>query len=1257
MALRRLTLALIASTATLAGAGYLVYQALALQGQGTLAQAPLNIQSSITPAFMMAIDDSGSMMFQNQFPGNDGKGCWNRDSARQPYSFFYTSGASAGQLRVSGGTCAFAYSYGAHYRLADSGTNNNYVGIPPVDSLGFARSPEFNPAYFDPFITYAPWLDSLGNSYPNITPTNAPIDPSGKVLTSKIDLTVDLRSTDTASNNGLLSSKFRVLTGMTLPAGTGYQTRDTDGCDSGRLPGGGIWRTLASDYVATANCDVFIAHYLPTFYLKAATPVPAGYENVARLLVRDACGPGCDMYRYTIRSSDASAMQNFANWFSYYGNRHKSLIAGLTHSMNSVNKLRAGYFRISQYNSYGYSSDPKNNANSRVTMRDLSIQADKNSLFTDILRAPSWNATYNRQAVYAAGRQFTRTDNGAPVQLACQKNAVMLFTDGYSNGGSKDVGNVDGTMGVPFEDGNSNTLADIASLWYLNDASGKSPIRPDMRSNAVPVPAGCPSSDPRLDCQANQHVNFYGVTLNGRGALFNPDMTQDAYTDSSIYSNWPAMQDDNRSTIDDIWHAATNTRGRLVNARTPANIIDAVKSVLRAVGEGATPSGSIAMTGSRIGADSLAVVPFYETRNEGTDWYSTLTAQAVTTDDVTGMVAYTNKWEASTKLPSAASRQSTVWYADSRNTVRQFKSSNLSLNDLCDDPVAGMSLCSAATLTAKTGATIAQAVDYLLGDTSGEVRNGGRLRDRTGVLGDIINSTPVIVSPSADYGYRSLSSSGTSDYLNYAGYLTAKKNGAAPTMVYVGANDGMLHAFHGETGVETFAYVPSTSRGHMGNLLFPYESGAAGQTFEHRYFVDGPITVSDTFYSGRWNTTLVGSAGAGGKSVFALDVTNPTSFSANKRLWEINAQTSPAAQRNYIGNVLGRPIIVPIKTSAGVVSWKAIFGNGYGSANGVAALFVVDINSGNAQVITAEESGAPAGANGLGNIVVTDLWGGSGLTSRTRDGFADTVYAGDQKGALWKFDLRSATPANQTVPVFVAADPTNPADRQPIVGGLTAALGSGGGTMIYFGTGSFSFEGDADPSNNQIQTLYGINDLSAAGSLSRSDLQAQTILSSSETTRITSTNSMSLGAKGWYINLPAGERFVGYPEIANGVVFFPTYDPNSAAGCTGRGTNFLYGLNALNGSAALARASIGSPTGDTFAVGTGATRLNTGGSAPVKDVAVMTSPRLQPLSATATPAEITDALAAKCSIALKTSGALPLYMPRPCGRQSWRQVR
>lgn len=1237
-----------AGLAVLGSMGYLVYSAYAVQGQGTLAQAPLNIQANIQPAFVMTVDDSGSMTFETLFPARDGQGCYSSGS------FF----SAPGELRTSG-TCAYHHLIphsGSRYRI---GTTR--YAIPPLDLFGFARSPDYNPQYFAPDVDYDPWVNQDGSTFPNASLTAARVDPRD---TSP---TVNLFATREEGGSAVLH--FRALTGMVIPANTRYYKSANCG---GLLGNTGQWVSRNSDQTLTANCEIGISYYPATFYLPTATSAPVGFDTTKRSTVVNGCGTGCDLYKYEIRSENyslagayAAAAQNFANWFTYYGNRNRAMVSGMTQSLLDINNMRVGYFRINQNASF---DNPIGSATERVTMRDMAVGADRTALYSDLLALPASGGTPNRQAVNAANLQFTRTDAGAPVKLACQKNAVMLFTDGYSNGDGPTVGNNDSGMGAPFADGNSNTLADIATRYYLNTngsvGAGGTTLLP-LANEKVPVPAACSlaNPDPKLDCQSNQHVNFYGITLGARGELYVPNASgvyPDPYLTPAVYNNWPARENDNPSTVDDIWHAAVNTRGEFINARTPRDITEAMRRILASVGGGETPSGTIALTGSRVGTGSLSVVPTYTSANNGTDWFSTLTAQTVSADPITGALQYTSAWEAAAQLPAAGSRKILVGKTTTGvvPTVGTFNSTTVSLNDLCNDALsrcvgtgAGRNAISGAGLGLEI--TLDNAINYLRGDQALETATKP-LRKRTNRLGDIVNSSPLVSSPINDYGYRSLqgATAGTYNPYNYDAYLTAKKT--RRPMVYAGANDGMFHAFDGVTGVEQFAYVPATSLGHMGNLLFPYKAADKNdQVFSHRYYVDGPVTVSDAYYGGTWKTVVVGTAGAGGRGVFALNVSDPASFAASSVLWEVNDRVSTTAIKNNIGHVLGKPVIVPVKIGT-VVQWKAIFGNGYDSINKTASLFVVDIATGAVTTIGASEASQP-GPNGLGNIIVLDRFVGS-TTSAGSDGYADTVYAGDQNGAVWKFDLRSSSPAALTVPFFVSTD--SGGARQAIIGGFEAAAGPGAGVILYFGTGSFSFVNDA--SDKQVQSLYAVLDQGVA--VDRSQLHQQTVVSDALGVRTTSVTPIPAGKKGWYIDLSvggvaSGERFVGNPRLESGVIFFPTFDPNTTDSCATGGTNRLYGLSALSGAAALSAVRVGSPTGTQPGSGTGALSLNTTGSSPVKDVAVWVAPRLGPLASTATAAEVAAALESRCSMVIQVAGADPVYIPRPCGRQSWRQVR
>ncbi|WP_115513315.1 pilus assembly protein [Xanthomonas arboricola] len=1293
---RRIFRTAIVSATVLAVGGYFVYNLIAAQGQGTLAQAPLNNANSIPPAFIMAVDDSNSMTFERIFKGGDGRLRWTGTS------FFSSAGTffDASQACASNSADCYLYLY------PHSGYNAAYTpgdALPPLDIFGFARSPTYNASYYNPEVLYSPWtLPPKSQPGPTLWDDAKfgaarvdPRDPSiyGNEFSAGYFTIYDLRYRE--GNDEF----FQFLTGMTIPAGARYRssarscnTFNNQGVpnNNGLPSSNGNWTTLASAVTVVANCQVQIGYVPATFYLPEAAPAPVGYltSNLNRPIIQNACGPGCNMRRYQILSQNYGnidsyneASKNFANWFQYHRNRILAVVGSETRALATVEKMRVGYFTI--------------NNRVNVTMYDVDVESEIFSLYDRVYKLRPLGGTPNRTAVDYLGKQFLRVGAGAPVLRACQKNGGMLFTDGYTNStdavtgyaNADSVGTVD-FPAVPFADDYSNTIADIAASYYSGTStplvSGQG-----FQAGLVPVDDKCATlskTSPdwkRLDCQKNLHMNFYAITLGAQGNIYevNQSATTDPYTNAP---NWNANGDpndgDDGRVIDELWHATVNGRGQFINAKSPAEVTAAMQRVLSAASAPSSPSGTLALTGARIGAGSLSVAPEYQIKNNGTDWSSKLKASQASVDPDTREARFTQLWEASERIPAPSARN--VFFDDGAG-VRKFDGTTISLSGLC-----GLSrtLYPARTLClekdlADLGATAATAASYLLGDQSGEIKQQGKFRDRTTVLGDIVNSAPLISAPVDDYGYRSLGGTlGTT----YTSYLNSKR-ASQGYMVYAGANDGMLHAFDGGInssgtvtgtgGRERFAYIPATSYGHMGNLLLPYQA-TKGTTpsFDHRYFVDGPLAVGDTYYSNSWKTTLVGTTGAGGRGVFALDVTNPGTFGSASRLWEINDLSGDATVRSNIGHVLGKPVIVPVRASNGAVSWKAIFGNGYDSASGKAVLFVVDIGAGATPVVRMIEATEPgnaiSGRNGLGNIIVLDRVDNltvdpSGKPARTRDGYADTVYAADLRGAIWKFDLTS-TATTVTVPTFTTGTYVEGGltYRQPITGGLQAASGENGGVLVLFGTGSFSFESDTLASAAQhTQSLYGFTDITdgvISAAVTRASLTSYSVTTAAgggvRTLQLGASPTVSLG---WYVDLPAGERFVGYPELVSGILFMPTYAPLAASsGCSTDGVNWLFGLNPRTGVGALSGVRMASVSGSTLATGSAGISLNTGGNAPVKDVGVSVVPRLEPK---ANPKDGSAAPAVPagsgCWMVVNVAGAAPMYVPYPCGRQSWRQIQ
>ncbi len=1192
-----------------------------------IAQSPLFLSTRVKPGFLMVIDDSGSMNWETLFAAADGEGVWGRDNTSSPYSFF----ANNGIVRQSGsGDFLQLFPYSG--RATDRNT------IPATPNFGFARSPQFNPAYYDPSVFYEPWRNADGTNQANSSITAAPVDRlpvSGTTFNLTANRAVSTNTTD----------RFDYRTGMVIPAGTRYHLGGNS-C-SGVSGPTSSWLVAASNMTVTAaSCTIAIDYFPATYYLTTNTSPDGNTAPVA--FANQPNATPTTLYRYEIKPANYSstaaynaAIQNFANWFSYYRTRHLAVRGGISIALTGVDFLRTGLFTI-------------NSLTNPVVMRDLALATDRGALYSTntggIFRTPGNGGTPNRQAVNHAGTQFQRTGSTAPVQLACQVNAAMLFTDGFSNNNSVAVGNVDGSMGAPFADGNSDTMADIASKYYLAN------IRPDLEAGKMVVPSLCNNTnpDPRLDCRRDPHMNFYGVTLGSFGNVFGVDAaaTADPFINTPA---WPSMQNDNRTTVDDIWHGTVNTRGKMLNANTPQAITTAIRDVINAVLDSAQDSGTLALTGARVGANSFTVAPSFSVGNNGTDWSGRLTAFRVNADGGVG----TQLWEAASQLPNspttAASRKVFVATVPGGSTrsITDFLAGNLGATATAQ--FAAMGITPTDIAVNFPTATPTQVVDYLRGDPSLELPTPGPFRERTTRLGDIVGSTPEISSPRDDFGYGSTLPGTLAT--SYQTYLTNKAS-VAP-MVYVGANDGMFHAFNGGNGREEFAFIPNASLKRIGAL--------ASRRYDHRYYVDGPVTVADTRLGGSWGTVVVGTGGAGTRSVFAIDVTSPTSVSATKVLWEINDSVDPD-----MGFALGRPQVLPV--SGG--QWVALVPNGYNSGSENAALFVIDIQSGQILKKLVPNDGSTE-ANGLGNIVALD---------NDSDGFADTVYGGDLLGNVWKFDLSSSSASSWNVafggkPLFTATDSAGV--PQAITGGFDVTSGPGGNNMLLFGSGRFFVNGDnAVAITHQVETFYAVlDDGSPVGSAGRDALVAQTITSEQNVSvpnpspppatidgvvrNITQRSPDFSTQRGWLLDLvvgsttPKGERFVGNPRVQNGKVFFTTFEPQGDA-CTPGGNNFLYGLDAITGGAALNQVSIGDPKADAICTSCGGIKILEG--APVRDtiLTVPTPPSIAGLDCDLSnpscvpPDE--NAPVERCTLVLQTPGGQPIFLPRACGRQSWRQL-
>ncbi|MBQ0917530.1 hypothetical protein KBW71_03680 [Hydrogenophaga aromaticivorans] len=458
-------------------------------------------------------------------------------------------------------------------------------------------------------------------------------------------------------------------------------------------------------------------------------------------------------------------------------------------------------------------------------------------------------------------------------------------------------------------------------------------------------------------------------------------------------------------------------------------------------------------------------------------------------------------------------------------------------------------------------------LSYIRGVRTKELKNGGTLRDRNPatVLGDIAHSSPFYVKDS--------------------------------NTVFIGANDGMLHAFDSQTGVERFAYIPSAVTARLKNLT------QVGFDTSHEFFVDGDIAVSNKSQTAGVNY-LVGALGRGGKGLYGLDVTNPASFDGADVLWEYFSTTD-----NDLGYMLGRPVIAQLQNGA----WAVIVGNGYNSTDQKAVLYVFNLATG--ALIQKIDTGV-AGDNGLAT---------PGLILDSA-GKVTTAYAGDLKGNVWKFNLNSSASsgwsvANSGLPFFTATSASG--GVQPITAPITVTqklvpdyTGDPhvGKWFVHFGTGS-DFR-TSDPGNTDQQSWYGLVDNGSP--VARTDLlltpgfeDVGTIAGkAARSFKEIDADAMEL-KKGWAVDLIApGERMVTasrFYQLAEPVLVASSVIPVEDV-CKPGGTGFLNAINPFTGGR-LAKPIFdfdddGSFTDDTFADGDFAGSIDLGVGKPGEPVLI-----------------------------------------------------
>ncbi|MGH1485089.1 MAG: pilus assembly protein [Cellvibrionaceae bacterium] len=628
--------------------------------------------------------------------------------------------------------------------------------------------------------------------------------------------------------------------------------------------------------------------------------------------------------------------------------------------------------------------------------------------------------------------------------------------------------------------------------------------------------------------------------------------------------------------------------------RNPAQLENSFATILGDITSGGSATGA-SFSSSRITEDTLLFQSTFNTES----WTGDLEAFLIASD---GSIDQSNPvWSAADKLvsqsPSSrniltynseASTKQGVVFASPAN-VASLQASEIS-QSMVDD------LLTEVPTGVDNGTYLDGIINYIKGDTSAEVRNitvsslfsfRNRLdeNDQPFTLGALVHSTPEYMGDPSEPYPDLISGDETKPYSSF-------NPGRSSPVVFVGANDGMMHAFDASPtsagGVEVFAYIPSFLSNSLYNL--------ADKDYEYQAYVDGPITVRDVFINGNWRSYLVGATRTGGKGIYVLDVTNPSTMNTSNVIGEFT--------HSDLGATFSTPQIVKMNNN----KWAAVFGNGYNnSGDGEAKLFILyldaDFSNGLTEgteyrILETKTGPLSAGScsltkdcNGLSSPTVADLDG---------DFVVDRIYAGDLYGNMWAFDVSSTSEGSwgsayggsSPTPLFSACrSPCSASDRQPITSAPQIQLHparrssqTAPNVLVYFGTGQYmAVDDDQDQS---VQTFYSIWDtgVSTNSNLTFNDLNQQSFTASgtgeidvvSTPVKYTATRGDAEGGFGWYINMDGsstsgffnGGRVVINPILIGEIIFFAVTVPEvEEFSCTPGGDSYLVALNAFDGSA------------------------------------------------------------------------------------------
>ncbi len=885
--------------------------------------------------------------------------------------------------------------------------------------------------------------------------------------------------------------------------------------------------------------------------------------------------------------------QNFANWFSYHRTRILMMKTAVGRAFMQFDaRMRIGY---------STTSDTTVDA-SRIgflPIRDFDA-AQRQAFYDKLYAVVPVSGTPLRGALAKAGQLYAGTLlHGAqdPVRYACQQNYTLLSTDGYWNtdgesatygprtlDGRSEVGNQDQHLPRPMFDGSphananpsaaarTNTLADVAAYYANTDLRqprfGNCGTGTDLCENNAALPG--------RSADGHQRMITHTLGLGANGTLRYCD-DYDTASDGDFRAivdgklDWPdPILKSGGERIDDLWHAAVNGGGRYFSARSPDTLARALGAAMSAIRAGSGAASSVATSSQQpvSGDDGL-----YAARYRSVYWDGELDAQRLVFTE--GKLTVQPLWSASAQLDSRADHDSDtrvllIPSATSANGLKPFRWSAMDAGEqafftgLCPGTAARrLTQCTTLPAAWQADAGGRQLVDYLRGQRAHEDRPDHALRlfrSREHLLGAVIHASPLYVGrPPFRYADD-----------NYGEFRELVASERTP-MVYLAANDGMLHAFHADTGDERWAFLPSAV---LPSLWHVADSQWAN---DFHYLHDGTPVAGDICPSvpatactaNQWRTILIGALGAGGRAYYALDITQPEQPAL---LWQFDVSDDAD-----VGLAMGRPIITKRRDGR----WVVVLASGHanrspGSGRGV--VFVLDAWQGRVLSRIDTGAGSPAAPAGLAQL---NAWIDSAL-----DNTAERLYGADLLGNVWRVDI--GTDGGGTAGTTATAGSTGMPGSATLLARLDHdsrpqavttrpelslhRIGNRQFALVTVATGKLL--GLSDLGDASVQSIYTFRDdlgSTGLGRLQGSPRMLKQVLATAGTDQrsIADVAIDWTRQDGWYVNLDteagSGERVTLDPEQQLGILRVIANVPDTAP-CQPRARAWLYQFNVFSGS-------------------------------------------------------------------------------------------